>query len=162
MTATTTHLAAAALLLAAGLAAAADPATPPPKGKQGTPDTALGLSKGSVFEVATPPVVKEEGSAPGEAPLPRRLGPEIAPVIPHGVADFLPITRDRNTCLDCHGVAGPKRKGEPTPLPASHSADWRHAGGKVQAKPSGARWICTACHTTRTDARPLVGNSYRP
>jgi cytochrome c-type protein NapB len=159
---TTTRLAAAAVLLAAGLAAAADPASSPPKGAKGTPDTALGLAKGSVFDVATPPAVKEEASAPGEASLPKRLGPQIAPVIPHGVADFLPITRDQNMCLDCHGVAGPKQKGEPTPLPASHYADWRHAQGKVQEKPSGARWVCTACHPTRTDARPLVGNAYRP
>jgi cytochrome c-type protein NapB len=83
-------------------------------------------------------------------------------VISHGIAEFLPITRSSNLCLDCHGVPGPKKKGEPTPVPASHFVDFRKAPGKKGEKVAGARWICTACHVPQTDAKPLVGTTYRP
>jgi cytochrome c-type protein NapB len=147
-------LAAAALLLAAA-ALAADKA-PPVK------DAQLGLSRTSVFDVPSPPPFKAEEGAPGAGPLPRRLSAEIPPVIPHAVADFLPITRDQNACIDCHELPGPKKPGEPTPLPRSHYADWRHAQGTLLEKHAGGRWICISCHVPRTDAAPLVGSRFRP
>jgi len=125
-------------------------------------DTQLGLSKGSVFDVPSPPVYQAEDGAPGEKPLSKRISAEIPPVIPHAIGDFLPITRDVNMCIECHELPGPKRKGEPTPLPRSHYVDWRHDQGKVLAKPAGARWVCTACHAPLTDAKPLVVSKFKP
>jgi len=147
-----------ALLLAAAPALADRPAARPAPVK----DSQLGLSRTSVFEVPSPPAYRAEDGAPAGKPLPKRISSEIPPVIPHAVGDFLPITRDANACLDCHEVPGPKKKGEPTPLPRSHYVDWRHDQGKVLQKPAGARWICTACHAPLTDAKPLVGNRFKP
>ncbi len=125
-------------------------------------DRELGLSRTSVFEIPSPPAYHAEESAPGDRPLPKRVNAEAPPVVPHAVADFLPITTTQNMCVDCHVVAGPKQKGEPTPVPASHFVDQRHAPGKAGAKVAGARWVCISCHVTRTDAPPAVGSTFRP
>ncbi len=126
------------------------------------PDRNLGLSKTSVFEVPAPPRYQEEASAPGEKPLPKRINRETPPVIPHSVADCLPITQSSNLCVDCHAVPGPKKKGEATPIPASHFVDLRRAPEAKGRQLAGARYVCISCHVSRTDAPPIVGSSYRP
>lgn len=158
------HALTAALCLSLAACSAARPTAAPPAAKAPpVRDRDLGLSKTSVFEVPSPPAWKAEDSAPGErTPPPPRLGPQIPPVVPHGVADLLPITREQNACVDCHQVAGPKKAGEPTPLPPSHFVDERNAPGQAGEKVAGARWVCMSCHVPRTDAPPLVGNGYRP
>ena len=119
-------------------------------------DESLGLAKTSVFTAAPPPRYQDEASAPGEKPLPRRPNRESPPVIPHGVADFLPITRTANACVDCHGIPGPKRKGEATPIPASHYRDLRRDPDRKGKQIAGTRHVCVSCHVPRTDAKPLV------
>jgi len=130
-----------------------------PGGAAPVPDAALGLVKGSVFDVAVPPVVKENESGPGERPVLARSYPDAPPLVPHGMAGFLPITVKDNSCVDCHAVQG-RKPGEPTPLPPSHYTDLRNAPGKVGDRVAGARWVCTACHVSQTDAKPLVGNRF--
>jgi nitrate reductase (cytochrome), electron transfer subunit len=134
-----------------------------PAGEKGgaapVPDSALGLSKTSVFDVPAPPVVKPNDAAPGEVPPPPRPYALAPPRIPHGIGDFLPITAKANACADCHAVAE-KEKGGPTPLPASHYTDYRNDPGKRGDKVAGARWVCTACHVPLTDAKPLVANGF--
>lgn len=151
-----TALSAAAFLLAAALHA--QPAKPAAKP---LPDTALGLSRGSVFEVPSPPLFKDEASAPGDRKVLPRANREAPPRIPHGVGDFLPITRGSNQCADCHDTGARRKTGEPTPIPPSHYVDLRHAPGKKGARLVGARYVCTACHVALTDASPLVGNTAR-
>ncbi len=153
--------AAALAILALTAPAAAHGADPKAKAAP-VKDSSLGLSKTSVFDVPSPPAYQAEDGAPGEHPLPPRISAEIPPTIPHAIADFLPITRDQNSCIDCHELPGPKKKGEPTPLPRSHYVDWRHDQGKKLEKHAGARWICTACHVPRSDAKSLVANKFRP
>jgi nitrate reductase cytochrome c-type subunit len=116
-------------------------ATPPGKP---VADRDLGLSRTSVFEVPTPPLFKDEASAPGEKPLPKRTNKEYPPVIPHGVADCLPITPSSNLCLDCHAIPGRKKTGEATPIPASHYVDLRRAPEQKGEKVAGSRYVCTA------------------
>ena len=125
------------------------------------PDHALGLSKTSVFDVPAPPAVKQNDSAPGEQPVVPRAYALAPPRIPHAIGDFLPITAKQNACADCHTVKE-KEPGQPTPIPASHYTDFRNAPGKVGEAVVGARWVCTACHVPLTDAKPLVGNAFRP
>ncbi|MFN7957037.1 MAG: nitrate reductase cytochrome c-type subunit [Holophagaceae bacterium] len=137
------------------LAASKPPAKP-------IPDRNLGLSRTSVFEVPAPPAYREEASEPGEKALPRRINREFPPVIPHSVADSLPITRSSNLCLDCHAVSGPKKRGEATPIPPSHYLDLRRAPEAKGTQVAGTRYVCISCHVPRTDAPPLVGSSYRP
>jgi nitrate reductase (cytochrome), electron transfer subunit len=138
---------------------------PRPAAAQDPPATiseaSLGLTKGSVFDVPTPPAVKPNDSAPGELPaLPRayRIAP---PRIPHAVADFLPITRSQNACLDCHRVKE-QAKGDPTPIPPTHYTDYRNAPERAGSEVVGARYVCLSCHVARTDAPDLVGNRFRP
>jgi len=124
-----------------------------------TPDAKIGLAKGTASEVTAPPRVKENESAPGERPVRPRAYPGAAPAIPHAIQDFLPITKEQNACVDCHAVAG-KKKGEPTPIPASHYTDLRNAPGTRGEKVVGARWSCTACHVPQHDVTPLVKSPF--
>lgn len=122
------------------------------------PDTRIGLVAGSVFEVLAPAATPENRSEPGERSLPERPSVEWPPVIPHSIVDFIPITAAENLCIDCHGVEV-KEEGEPTPIPRSHYIDLRGAPGSVRESVAGARWFCTSCHVSQTDAAPLVENS---
>jgi len=167
------HLIQAVILAALLAAAPATPATARPAAVPATraaarpavrsvTDRELGLQKTSVFEVPSPPAYHAEESAPGDRPLPPRAGREAPPVVPHATADFLPITPAQNACADCHVVAGPKQKGEPTPVPPSHFVDQRHAPGQPGKALAGARWVCVSCHVGRTDAPSAVGSTFRP
>ncbi|MDF1562157.1 MAG: nitrate reductase cytochrome c-type subunit [Deltaproteobacteria bacterium] len=164
-----------ALLITAcsGAAPAPDKAPEPPPADEGATETAeapapapasipeseIGLGSYDVFEAGTPMAPVAEGSEPGEGPKHPRAHPMAAPVIPHGVADLDPITRESNACVDCHEVKE-KTEGEPTPMPPSHYTDLRNAPEKVGEKVAGARWVCISCHVARTDQAPLVGNSF--
>jgi cytochrome c-type protein NapB len=123
------------------------------------PDASLGLAKGSVFDVPTPPAVKAADSAPGQTPVVPRPYATAPPQIPHAVGDFLPITQKQNLCLECHAIKD-KKQGEPTPIPASHYTDYRNAPDQVGSQVVGARYVCVSCHAGKTDAPPLVGNSF--
>ena len=90
----------AMLIAACSVAQAQEPKSRPVF--KSIPDQALGLSCSSVFEVPSPPLFTDDASAPGDKTLPPRLNRETPPVIPHGITDFLPLTRAANMCLDCH------------------------------------------------------------
>ncbi len=153
-------MSARALFTVVLLAASCSGARPSP-GPQATPsvsDAELGLSKGSVFEVPTPPAVKQNQSAPGELPALPRMYAVAPPRIPHAIDDFVPITREQNMCLGCH-VVKEKKPGEPTPIPASHYLDLRWTPEKAGPEIAGARWVCVSCHVPRTAAEPLAGSA---
>ena len=122
-------------------------------------EASIGLVKGSLFDVVEPPRVEPNDSSPGELPVLHRAYPGAPPEIPHGIADFVPITADTNACVTCHGVAE-KEEGGPTPIPASHYTDLRNAPGRRGENVAGARNTCTLCHLPQTGAKPLVGNRF--
>lgn len=124
------------------------------------PDTDIGLMKGSVFEVPTPEPVMVNESMPGEEPVKPRPYALSPPVIPHTVADFLPITQETNYCIVCHQLEE-KVEGEPTPIPASHFVDLRNAPDKAGDEVAGARYNCIACHARTTATAPLVANEFQ-
>ena len=128
--------------------------------EKGTPDSQIGLSKVSVFEVADPDPVNENTSDPGEMPVLPRAFSDGPPLIPHGVAEFLPITLSENQCMDCHQVEE-KEEGEPTPIPQSHFVDLRNAPDAVREDVAGARYLCMSCHVPQTGAAPLVENEFQ-
>jgi cytochrome c-type protein NapB len=121
------------------------------------PDLEISLRKESVFEAVTPPAVRRNESFPGERPALLRAHPEAPPVTPHGIADFLPITREQNLCTDCHLIED-REEGLPTPIPESHFVDDRNAPNTVREEIVGSRWLCTSCHVPQTDNPPLVEN----
>lgn len=124
-------------------------------GSKGTTDTQIGLSKSSVFDTPAPEAILWNTSEPGDLALPMRGAPEEPPVIPHGVAEFLPILFDDNQCVDCHEV-DVKEPGEPTPVPQSHYEDLRRAPGEYGDTIVGARFNCVSCHVSPGDNELLV------
>ncbi len=125
----------------------------------------FGLSKVSVFDNPDPLVTTQAGREPGENEALGAYFDESPPLIPHLVADYLPITIKDNQCLDCHDA--PDRIGkklgrdEEPPMPASHYTDLRNAPHKVTGKPIGARFVCTQCHAGQQETEVLVESTYR-
>jgi cytochrome c-type protein NapB len=148
------------VLLAAGCSGARPPPTPAATDSP-IPDAALGLSKGSILDVPSPPAVKPNRSAPGEQPVLPRPYALAPPRIPHAVDDYLPITQKQSSCIDCHAVQEKKKPDDPTPIPSSHYVDLRRAPYKRGEQVAGAHWVCTSCHVPRTDAPPLAGSFAR-
>ena len=121
----------------------------------------IGLAKGSVFDVLVPPVAATNTADPGDAP-PVAPAFDLAPArVPHAVADFMPISRDDNWCVDCHLTdwTAPQ-EGEATPIPSSHYMDLRNGDHEIGDTLIGARWVCVSCHVPVTDAPPLVANTF--
>lgn len=146
-----------------GLVTAQDGPESPPAESPVSPisDTELGLAKGSVFDVPSPPAPVRNGAAPGDlAPVGRAFA-GAPPRVPHTVADFLPITREENWCVDCHALdwTAPGA-GDPTAIPVSHFVNLRGDTDEIGGRIRGARWVCVTCHVADTEAAPLVGNSF--
>lgn len=99
---------------------------------------------GSLHAIPTPPAVKENSAMPGGNALLKPMFVGAPPEVPHGIQDFLPITTEDNGCVACHFEEKDPEEDAPL-LPESHHGD-------------GRRWICTACHVPRTDAKPLLGD----
>ncbi|HXH28842.1 MAG TPA: nitrate reductase cytochrome c-type subunit, partial [Candidatus Polarisedimenticolia bacterium] len=124
------------------------------------PANSLGLAPGDLTKSPAPPAFEAVEAEPGDVqplPPPYEGSP---PVIPHAVADFLPITLEDNACIECHQVEE-KIEGGPPPIPKSHYVDLRNSGSEPGKKLNGARYRCTACHAVRTNARPLVKNTFQ-
>jgi cytochrome c-type protein NapB len=145
-----------AAVLAAGCSSSPPPSVGFPAPSGPIADSDLGLSKGSVFDVPTPPAVKTNESNPGEAPLLPRPYVIAPPRVPHAVADFLPITQKQNACLDCHAVKE-KKQGDPTPIPPSHYTDYRNADASA---PERGRHVCVLPRPRH--APNLMRNYLRP
>jgi cytochrome c-type protein NapB len=103
--------------------------------------------------------VVPNASDPGETGALPRPHSEAPPIVPHAIADFLPITQESNLCVDCHAVEE-KVVGEPTPIPASHYTDMRATPDQVGDTLVGARYSCVLCHVPLTEAKPLVVNAF--
>lgn len=134
-------------------AEAPQPTSAPPP--EAISDDGLSLYPGSVFEAPQPSGFVPNAKDPGENALLPRPFPQAPPRIPHAIADFEPITLAANACLDCHALDAGADAPE---LPASHRTDLRRAPTEVEKTATGARWICTSCHVTTTDAKPLRAN----
>jgi cytochrome c-type protein NapB len=122
-------------------------------------DGELSLYPGSVFEAPEPRGFVWNASDPGDNERLPRAYPKAPPRIPHGIGDFLPITRAQNACLDCHA---PGAGADAPELPASHRTDLRHAPDRVGPALAGARRDCLACHVPTSDAKPLRANAAGP
>jgi cytochrome c-type protein NapB len=124
----------------------------------------LGLSKTSVFATPDPVVAGSSAGEPGENETVEAYFSGAPPLIPHQVADFMPIRIDENMCLECHDlrdqIDAATEPGDPTPMPASHYTDLRREPNDVTQQVIGARFDCSLCHALQADAQPLVANTY--
>lgn len=129
-------------------------------------DSALGLSKTSVFDTPTPSAFEYPDIKAGKSDrLPRAYsGYEGAPPqVSHTFDKYLPITAEDNQCMDCHDkpdkIGKEYVKGKKLPMPRSHYGGF--AGKGDMETVSGARYVCTQCHVPQSDAQPLVENTLR-
>jgi cytochrome c-type protein NapB len=99
--------------------------------QEAIPDDQIGLSKVDVRDVPDPDPVADDTTEPGERGVLQRVYEDAPPMISHTASDYLPITREENLCLECHGIEGEKEEGLPTPIPASHYTDLRNAPSEV-------------------------------
>jgi nitrate reductase cytochrome c-type subunit len=127
---------------------------------ESVPDTEVGLSKASVFDSPAPDSTLTNQTDTGDQPVTPREFFDQPPVIPHGIADFIPITFADNQCIDCHGIEE-KVQGEPTPIPPSHHVDMRNSPGATGDEVVGARYNCVSCHVSPGGNKPLVENDFK-
>ena len=110
-------------------------------------DSAIGLSKTSVFDTATPDEVRHNEAEDQEGKVLSRPYDISPPRIPHAIRDMEPISREQNDCVECH---------EGSSIPKSHYVDYRNTPDKQGTSLYGARYNCTMCHVPVTDAKPVV------
>ncbi|EPO0094379.1 nitrate reductase cytochrome c-type subunit [Campylobacter upsaliensis] len=103
--------------------------------------------------------INYSGLGAGESALLERAFENAPPLISHNLDGMLPITKESNSCLTCHDKAIAQDVGA-IAAPASHYYDFR------KNKPTGdviseIRYNCTQCHVAQSDAKPLVGNTFK-
>ena len=121
---------------------------------EGIADSQIGLSKVSVFDIPAPAPVNEREIDPDDAVEIGAAYDGAPPLIPHAIADLLPIVFDGNDCLDCHD------DGDAKALSPAHYTDLRFAPGKVRSEIAGARFVCVSCHVSQTTAPELIENNF--
>lgn len=124
----------------------------------GTPDSQIGLAPGTAFEQPQQKAIGFNTVDPGESELRTRPNEEFPPAVPHSIEDMETITFTENSCLECHDPSVAADMGA-VAVPSSHNVDLRRKPDAEGDKVVGARWVCTSCHVTQTDAEPLVALS---
>ena len=82
--------------------------------------------------------------------------PEQPPTIPHKIRGYQ-VDLNTNRCLTCHSRAAVEQSQGPM-VSVTHFMD---RDGQVRAAVSPRRYFCLQCHVPQTDARPLVGNTFK-
>ena len=91
-----------------------------------------------------------------QAPLPRDFVQQ-PPLIPHTIKGYT-VTKNFNKCLDCHAWVRAKETGA-TKISVTH---FKTREGEELSSVSPRRYFCNQCHVPQSDAKPLVGNTFRP
>lgn len=82
--------------------------------------------------------------------------PEQPPVIPHSI-DGYQLTLNANRCLECHR----RQFTDLTRAPMISISHFTDRDGQMLADVAPRRYFCNACHVLQTNARALVGNTFR-
>ena len=97
----------------------------------------------------------------GQSQVVERSFENAPPMISHDVEGMMDITKDMNMCVTCHAPEYAKAM-KATPVPASHLFDTFGKGKKVGKKIVDSRYNCNLCHAPMTNAKPLIGNTFKP
>ncbi|MGX3012094.1 nitrate reductase cytochrome c-type subunit [Helicobacter sp. 23-1044] len=97
----------------------------------------------------------------GESQVIERAFENAPPMISHDVEGMMDITKDMNMCVTCHAPEYAKAM-KATPVPASHLFDTFGKGKKVGKEIVASRYNCNLCHAPMTNAKPLIGNTFKP
>lgn len=85
-----------------------------------------------------------------------RAYPMQPPTIPHSIDNYQ-IDKNSNRCLLCHARANADKFQAP-PVSVTHYMD---RNDQFLATISPRRYFCNQCHVVQTDAKPLVGNTFK-
>lgn len=91
------------------------------------------------------------------APIPRDFLDQ-PPLIPHTTKGYN-ITKNFNVCMNCHSWSRYRETGA-TKVSRTHFSD--RSTGTELSNISPSRYFCTQCHVPQYDAKPLVGNDFKP
>jgi len=105
------------------------------------------------------PAVRYPSNVPGTSRRIERSFENAPPLIPHDIADMLPIKRGENLCVSCHMPDVAAGMGA-TPVPRSHLTDLR-TGKNLGGKLYPGRYYCTQCHVPQAKLQPLVQNGFQ-
>ena len=79
------------------------------------------------------------------------------PLIPHSIEGYT-VDKNFNKCLDCHAWNRTKETGA-TKISVIH---FRTRDGVELSNISPLRYFCNQCHVSQSEAKPLVGNTFKP
>ena len=101
---------------------------------------------------------ESEGTRYGrdQPPLPRDFVQQ-PPLIPHTIEGYT-VDKNFNKCLDCHAWNRAKETGA-TKISLTH---FRTRDGVEMSSVSPLRYFCSQCHVPQSEAKPLVGNTFKP
>lgn len=95
----------------------------------------------------------------GESKLIERAFENAPPMISHDVEGMMDITKDVNMCITCHAPEFAEMMNA-VPVPASHLYDT--FSKKQSSEIVESRYNCNLCHAPMTNARPIIGNTFKP
>lgn len=125
-------------------------------------ETSIGLGEDAVFNDPSPETFDYPTTKAGESDRIAKSYHTAPPLVPHALAKYLPITMENNECMECHDK--PKLidrkyvKGKKLAMPQDHYGGFNGKGDKDEV--SGARYTCTQCHVSASNAPPLVENTF--
>ncbi|MGL4409585.1 nitrate reductase cytochrome c-type subunit [Zoogloea sp.] len=146
-----------ARLLAATLAVCLAPTLFAPQAVQAATEGPVKLQtlRGAEIDASDP---EGEGTRYGrDQPVLPRDFVQQPPLIPHAIRGYT-ITKNFNKCLDCHSWSRAKETGA-TKISVTH---FKTRDGEELSSVSPRRYFCVQCHVPQSDAKPLVGNTFKP
>ncbi|MBR0648606.1 nitrate reductase cytochrome c-type subunit [Roseomonas terrae] len=107
------------------------------------------------------PFTEEQDAPPMARPITndvrvRRNYPDQPPIIPHSI-DGYALDLNANKCMSCHA----RRFTEQSQAPMISVTHYQDREGNTLGGLAARRYVCTTCHVTQTEARPLVPNRFR-
>ncbi len=93
---------------------------------------------------------------PDTSPLPRDFVQQ-PPLIPHTIENYI-VSKEFNKCMDCHAWSRASAA-KATKISITH---FKSREGAEMSSVSPNRYFCNQCHVSQTDAKALVGNTFKP
>jgi nitrate reductase (cytochrome), electron transfer subunit len=133
----------------------------PPIQKSSISEEELGLRKTTIYNEieVMPPSTVYSSVDPGESARYERAYENAPPMIPHSIADLLPITTEYNLCIECHMPVEAIEMGA-TPIPQSHFVNLR-TQQDLKGKLYQGRFFCSQCHTPQAQLNLVVENDFK-
>ena len=79
------------------------------------------------------------------------------PLIPHTIEGYI-VSKEFNKCMDCHAWSRAAEV-KATKISITH---FKSREGAEMSSVSPNRYFCNQCHVSQTDAKPLIGNTFKP